>query len=398
MAVRPFPLRGRLRLGALLLLAVASVASLAMQRAGLGAFPAEVSVDGALRGGTVETTVGIINDSAEAAPVELVATGEAATWLSFDSAEAIVPAQSRLLVPVSISVPDDAANGEYEALVRISAPGDEVTLSIEVPVTIEVVGTQQLEATIVDVVVEPAEVGGVARLAVTIDNTGNVAVVPDLLVLVESAGSVVDEFSITTGRIPPGRVAVAGEWDTSGRVPGPHRVIVTGTVDDVDMGTVTADFDLADRGTFTREVDLVGLTVTNEPAVGGVVAVEALMLNVGEIEAFVTLNARLVRDGQRLATERSIVVRVGPGESGVLEVFFPIEESGSYVVTGFLDYEAGETEPRSAAFGVEVAGGGIPALWWLLLALAVMLLIGPFVVRRRQMSRLRQRLDHGDVR
>lgn len=396
-------------LAALMALVVA-LTPLPAQAQGVGGVPSTVNIDDVLRGGTVFRPFSLFHtfeDQDVLFTIEF--EGEVAEWVQVvrrqdrdtPITELTIEAGGQVDLELRIEVPDDVANGTYEGrLVAVTEPlGEEdvgISAGIVIPITLGVSGTQNLSAAIVAAQFRNAEVGQPARIDVSVSNDGNVTVQPRLVATIERDGEMIAEVVREDRAVFPGEnVPLELTWDTTDERTGVYQVTVTGTFDDLDLGSRTGEVEVFARGVFTRTGTLDALEVTNFPEPGGAARVAATITNTGAVEARAVFVGELTRDGALVGGVESNDRFLRAGESGVIQFIVDTEEAGIYRLTGVANFEGTDTNEMSVEFRVgEPAAESDEASWILPAAIAggvaLVLLAAALLWRRRRKRKVGQ--------
>lgn len=337
---------------------------------GIGVFPALVTVDDGLRGAEYRRTVGINNDSDQEKTWLLSAEGELASWLSLETLDApgvpidrinTAPHENKRLLAL-ITVPADAGNGSYTGRVRIiaeagedAAGGANVSLGAEIEVLLQVTGTERLSGSFTDLRTQDVEEGTPLLVSATVNNTGNIAVLPTMQLEVhDSSGAAVGSISSSESTVGPETSrALTAAWDTSGHAMGPYTARVSVFFRDLLIGTKEAPFEIIAPGSLVRSGDLTSLSLVNDPRAGEVAKFVASFANTGETELQAEFSGELYRGDRLVGAIGSQELDSEPGETVDLEVLAPVERSGEYKLRGFVNYGGNNTRTLETPFTVK---------------------------------------------
>lgn len=369
---------------------VAAIAAMAMAIAlhvtpaasqGVGIAPGFIEVDDALRSGTYSDQIRLDNSQETDLVFRFLTDGDIADWIRITDVEdrstevetMRVGAGDSGIVRAEFNVPDDAPNSVYEGRILVvsdaadadvdDGSGASVRIGAQIPVTINVTGSESRSGIVSDTFVAPAEVGGNQRFTAKVVNEGNVLLEPELTVSISRDGETITQLSTSDGYFPvdPGETRdVYVEWETAGERGGDY--VASFVVDDVAaaeplrLGESDVEFRLEPLGTFTRAGEMVSMELTNRPEPGGVAQVEAVFANTGEIEAQAIFTGELRSGGELVETFESLPRRVPASTSGALAVTFEELPEGDYEVTGLINFDGFETDNHTLEFAVEPLG------------------------------------------
>ena len=375
-----------------LVVILATVGSLALRpgvaSAGVGIAPTSLTYDDSLRGGVFLQSLLLSNEpstlpnakDAKLLKFSVKSRGEVAPWVSFAidgkpeaGRELAVPISGRIVLQVLVRVPADAPNRGYSGNLLVEAQdaansaigsGAGVSTAAEIPLLVNVGGTERREAKVSDFVVPVGEVGAKQRFEARIANSGNVSVAAQLDVSVTRNGSSVVELSSKGNNFsifPAKDDSVFVEWDTAEQLVGGY--VATMTARDVSgpspvvLGTRTVPFRLEQRGTFTRTGEFVSLVLTDKPdASGGLAVAEAKFFNTGKIEASAVFDGKLSLNGKLIKEIQSLPRAVAAGVTTPLGISFEATKNGDYRLEGSINFDGQVTKSRSFEFNV--AGDG----------------------------------------
>ncbi|MBT8208614.1 MAG: hypothetical protein HKN07_14925 [Acidimicrobiia bacterium] len=373
--------------------------AVAQAQTGVAAFPNSFEFEGPLRGGTAVQSLGLVNDAGEARLLRFVTIGDVGPWIEVrqvSDGEAIetfaIGAGGDATFDLAVIVPDDIANGTYEGALRVLSGSTEpddaaVEIGVELPVIVTVNGTQVIAAAMEDFTVGTAEVGTPLPLSVEIRNEGNVAISPQVTVVILTAtDEEVASITFAETRIRPGESAVVVDaWSTTSADVGAYVATANATIGSVVLPSRIARFELAPGGSFTRSGEIVSLELANRPEAGGIAIVNAELRNSSEVTAGIRFNGELIYAGGRIGDVGSLARRVGPDETTIVQVFMEVARPGEYQLSGSADVDGILSRPTTFAFSVGAAEGR-PVLLYFSLAAGALVLVGLIVWRRRATS------------
>ena len=397
------------------------------QAQGVGVSPTSIALKEAFRGVTRQETLILSNENSGVnVQFTIAASGEIAPWLTFARLEDgklstpattfVVPSKARVFVGVSVAVPATAPNRTYSGTIEVVGEADEagraggagVGLAVNVPMSVEVSGTERRAGTVSDMFVLGAEVGQNQRFNALIKNTGNVQIMGQVDVQILRDGKLVAEISSKGTNFPivPNHDGlVVAEWPTSDQNSGNYtaqfRVLDVGGSAPKEMGTKSVPFRLEPRGTLTRGGAFEQLKLLNEPEVGGVAKAAAVFLNTGKIDTRAVFSGEVYRNGRLVQSVTSLEKLVKQASRELVEMNIDVPEAGTYRLVGKMNFEGVETEVKELEFTVGSVGGDGGSSLPLILGAAggavVIALVVIVMLRRRssgpppQTERMRER-------
>jgi hypothetical protein len=363
----------------------------------VGAYPTQLVYRSALRGGTYDQTIGILDDSPTPETFALTITGPIAAWSSFrdakDPNKKITSAQAQAGPPTQVllrvQVPVQASDDQYQGLVHLTptapAPtkggtsGQGANISGEIPVGVQVTGTQTVGGTLLDAYTTPAiEVGYPARLFTVLTNTGNVEIHPAIHVTVARGSAV--EFDHVFADEPldpsPGSKKVESDWtDTTAAPIGSYVAHVEVKYLGQDVGSRDVRFQVVPYGSLRRQGTLDQLVLGNQPKPGEAAIVQATFHNTGQIETRPVFHGQLSLNGHVIAGVNSVPILTGPGDTQIVSMVIGALKLGHYTLAGRANFDGKESNARSLDFRVGTGGSSGHGLRFLLLGVVVMLLL-----------------------
>ena len=345
--------------------------------AGVGISPVTIEFDDALRGASYTRDLSLTNsDPDHPAEFTVEAIGDVAGWMTTTLDDEVpasrftVPPDSTLSVLVHLEVPGDAPNRTYTGGLEVlgevvdAEEGAGVQIGGLVEINVDVTGTENRAASVVDFQVANAEVGMEQRFTAIVQNDGNVQAIGLLALTIVRDGVTVAELTsagepwvVQGGAIGPVEVV----WSTTEERAGDYTALFD--VEDVagqspiELGKREVPFRLEPIGTFTRSGVLADLSVVSEVGLDAPVVVEAAFTNTGEIETNAILEARLYRNDELVQVVQSLERATPRGDTVPLGVSFEIDQPGPYRIEGLVNYDGFATETKS--IDIEVTDGAV---------------------------------------
>ncbi len=328
---------------------------------GVAMGPQTLEITNALRGGEYESTVTIFNPSKAEDTYKVGAEGQAAGWLSFYQWEnkkafqtLAVAGESNTDVLVKVKVPADTPNGTYTATIYAqSAPANAGSMGASIGVranshlTIGVTGTEIVSGTVSNISAITTEAGLPLRVETNFQNTGNVAVRPQINCQISKGDSKVAELGYSNTTVKPNsQEIIPVDWTTKADQAGDYVAHVTVSVGDKVIATKEIPFQVVPSGTFTKQGELTGLAYEGEPLLGTMLKIQAAFQNTGQAHVRASLMAEVYCDGSLIDTIKSEESLVAVGQTGTLTSYLKLTKVGKYTIKGHVSYEGKQTEVK----------------------------------------------------
>ncbi|MFC1948543.1 hypothetical protein ACFLXY_11570 [Chloroflexota bacterium] len=340
------------------------------QALGVAVGPTNIVISDALRGGEYGRTITIFNPSPEETEYIISTDGVAADWLSFhdqDTGQAIgakltIAGDNKIPVLVKIKIPDDMANGTYNAQVTVktippeSLDGTGVSTIMQAKSTLSVVvaGEQVRAGEVIRISVVDTEVGIPARIETLFKNTGNVKVKPRIDCEILKGTEKVTEISHSDTEVGvEGQDVIIVEWNTDDQREGEYTAKVSVFLDDRLLTTKEIPFELFAPGTLTKEGELVSFEYKGQPALNSLVKLEGIFSNTGQATSYAKLITEIYLDGVLVDTVDGEKILAPVGQQVVTSVYYTFEQAGRYTIKGFITFDGKQTDTREIDFVVE---------------------------------------------
>lgn len=371
----------------------------------IGVNRASINFENVLRDGYAKSEVVVTTDSPETISAQVLLYGdEAAPWINFSARNFTFSRDAPYTLAVEASPPNDAQILQYRINMSILTGelarsdggllGTSTRASLGVPIFLTMTGTERLECQVGGLTVPDTERGQSLEVQMTLLNTGNVRVSPDVeieirdrfqaqLITKNKAGfgtSVLPTLSARRSVFFPLDIQSDQYWITV-RIPQCGYVGVA-TFDMLDTGGVKDD------GEFIR-IDAPSYANTTE-----IVPISAVFRNKGvrSVRASFRGTITLIDTDTIAKVINSEQYLVDPGATANIETFFNPQEPGRYMITGKVFYNDKLTLERNAVLNVGGAAIEGTAFGWTTIILLALLLLIIFLLiliirRKRRYSR-----------
>ncbi|MBI4392729.1 MAG: hypothetical protein HY556_02890 [Euryarchaeota archaeon] len=323
---------------------------------GFGVTPVELEfTDPALlRGQAYEGQFRLNNQFDETLTITTEPQGVMASWISVNPANpfTISPGTARIL-KVTLTVPADAANGDYAGAVRIHAQsggspagsGASVNMELVPAITAKVGGVETLRFSLEAAKIADAEADKPLSVIVDVINTGNVRAAPsfDVQVYDENGDSVLVE-TIQGSSVPASGHATQAPRTVKGLPVGEYEATVA-LSENGDLAPFRGLlFKVVPAGTLSlsegKQGSFVSLDADRAVKPNGLAKLSAAFKNTGAKDIInAKLNAEISLDGERIAVITSDPVFVPAGEEMEIPMYWTAGEAGTYKVTGWVTFD-----------------------------------------------------------
>jgi hypothetical protein len=325
---------------------------------GIALAPNNYKIDNALRGADYYRSLVITNMGDATNEYKISAEGDASGWLSYYYEEnavekILITGHAKETFQVKISVPEDAANGEYEIIISVtsiptgSSGGQSISLSARSHLFITVTGTQIIEASVSGISTEDVEVGYPLKIQAFINNTGNVEVSPIITAHIISNGNEIASVTNNDAKVRAGEGDfIITEWDTTGNPAADYEAQVEVELNGENLASENLQFKILPLGTMTRSGELKSFELNDAPLVNLTLKLIATFVNTGQIDTRAKLTGEIYRDEQLVDTFTGEELLIGRGVEEQLTAYFKVTETGDYTIKGWVVYEGKQTEAQ----------------------------------------------------
>ena len=364
------------------LIVATSLAASPAHAAGIGVAPEAISFT-LTRDGSARATLLVFDSDENQDGAELTLAGDVADWLTLADDEQPTVAfafdqTGRVIVPVTAVVPSDAANGRYIAAIEVRPTGttDSVRASVVVPVVIEVTGDAVVSGEATITIPERAASSEAIPIAVAVENTGTVRVVPVVTYSVVDQAGGISTGVVRSDALAPGERVNVPVAASHGQPAGAEvDVDVAVSIDELPIAGSTGTVGIVEAAELTATLVPLDATVARTAGPGGIATITASVSNGGAADVATAFRGAVEVDGNIVDTVASIPLVVAPQATATVDLFVPVAEEGTYRVTGRWDGQ----EPESGDVVIEWRVGSAVSSW-ALLALGTVVVAGVVVL------------------
>ncbi len=407
-------------------LSIAIIAmSLMMTSYGLSAFDAQaigisppvISAESVLRGSTINQTVSVTRAGDLSTPEEvLVETGgEYAHYIDLPGDFTFAAGESSKYYTFTIN-PEDAATGDYEAMVtfttkpsipdgtNVGSARIYVITGATAIINFTVTGDEVIGREIRSAEVDQPEEGMPMSLTYTVANTGNVEWKPTRIDIeandqedaTNTALIAVDSADIEIA--PPGESTEFTIIQPSNLIIGSYNAMVHFyDGDDIISSMASQPFNVYKEGTHAQ-AGTISAATTNKTSYnqGEKIKYETIFENTGEVSITATLYIDVYRDGEYIELLRGEELAVKPGDSVNFDQILEFDEMGGYELTAYVQYGNKKTTPETVEININeeesvqiFSGTAIDVSTltsWGLIIIAILFIIGFAAIIRKRKS------------
>ncbi|MDD4876467.1 MAG: hypothetical protein PHQ86_04975 [Dehalococcoidales bacterium] len=370
---------------------------------GVAVGPSALEIDNALRNEEYEKQIVLFNPGEEEIAYTLDTEGDAKAWISFWNNNAAVIPSKKISIPahdeknilVKIVVPKDAINGQHEASIVVTnvltsengqMTGQGVQVSAQVSVSIMVTGDQILAGTINSISTADTEADNLLQLKISFQNTGNVIATPLITVSISANGSYIDKINSAETQIGPGNtdIILVG-WDTTGRQTGSYSAHITISLGNTIIAEDTLEFSILPTGTLTRSGTLTQLEIEGKLEQNKLIVILANFVNTCQVNTKAIFLGEIYFNNGLIDVIESDEISIAAGASNKLKSYLQLENSGQYLVKGYVNYEGNTTEIQELSFSVGETNKSESSYNWLIIGIITgiaSLIVGIVVIIR----------------
>lgn len=327
--------------------------------------PSCARIEDAVRGGTYNMTVTLLNSGAETCTFELMPEGGCSDWITVYNVDdpttpitdVTIDSNKKTRLIVNCTIPEDVANGEYTAIVSVHSKTKDKGETAQwfagqhFTVHVTVKGRQNLAARVGNITISATEVGMPVETLIEFENVGNVIARPGISISMMKNSTLVECFGKAETGVAPGcNRTITVLSDTTGMEPGEYLAIVVVSLDKETLATVELPFTLFASGTITKEGELNSLSLDGAPQINSSINIVAEFENTGMIALMAKFIGAIYCNGKFEAALESAEELVAVGETTELTADYKITEPGEYMVTGHVTYDGKNTTGGNVSF------------------------------------------------
>ncbi len=362
----------------------------------IGSDTGKIFFSNVLRAGYAAHKITLSTDSDTELLISPLIVGEASSWIKIEPENITLKVGQPVVVKVIVTPPDDVANGNYTATLsflvqpqanQTTRMGSKIVTSINIPITIEITGTEIKSCDASSFIIPDVEQGNEPIVRVRILNTGNVRVKPSLNIRIMDRDIKKVLFEDT---IKADNELLPTEEDTFFfTIPRTFNIgqywAFMEIVECGSRGETT--FDVVEVGGLTDEGEFMRIDYKGELRVNNIIELYAVFKNIGYREVTASFQGVIEKDGNIVRVIDTPSLSVAPGEVAYIPFYFKPTSSGEYIIRGRVRFNNKLTYEKSLTLNIS-GEKEQPNLGILLLIIALALLIVGII--RKKYSRRRR--------
>ena len=313
---------------------------------GFGIAPSIIDLKDLTRGQSAENVVTIYNSQNEE-QVFYPSAEKYSNWITvLDTVgnvinEITVPPNSSKSFIIRVTVPNDAANGEYEIPLyfETKAPGKGTGIRTKSPLKIklEVVGQQRVSVKVLSYDVQDTEKGVPAKFSVSILNDGNVIATPTFKVVVIDDNKSIFEKEETAEISPREIKTLKITWDTSEADEKAYKAKLQVFTENKMAFEKLTEFNVFEKGTLTASLHIINASIS-KPVLGKQAKIDITVKNTGYIDYETKLKVEIYKGEEFIGVTQSDPLWLEIGKTGRLTAYYLFEEEGEYTLKPSIIY------------------------------------------------------------
>lgn len=333
---------------------------------GIGVSPGTVNFAGVLRSGYAEKTVILSTSSEEPVKCEVYAEGPFKDWLRFSPGKTFtVPPKSQLNLKIIAEPPEDVPNGVYEGFITVAilpkdrvggGTGSSVVAAVSLISSVEISDVERLNYRIMDVLVKDTEERRDIEVFLTIDNDGNVRIVPDIHVdiLDEDKTTVLESADYSEKTVNPTTVEEIMIKIPNSLPVGKYFARITAKIAGEKMAEKFVGFEVLERGSLSIQGKLLKVELNKIWVyTGEIVEIKAAFKNDGILSTSAVFKGKATIEDTVVDVLESEEVEIPTGQVGELTAYFTPKKQGRYSIIGRVYYSKKVTPEKSSVLNVK---------------------------------------------
>jgi hypothetical protein len=332
--------------------------------AAIGVNRAEINFQNVLKGGYAQDFVTVSTDSDADLPVEYQISGDAAQWITIEPKQAtpfIISRNHSMTFTIISQPPNDAQNGIYEANVRFvtgnfftqnGRMGSSVKTAFRVRVLTEVSGKEIVSCVSGAYYIPDVETGYPIELYSTIDNTGNVKILPEINIDIwdqEQKNLILSKTLSPNERILPTVKQKLNNEFTAELPLGQYWADLTVPLCG-DYSLLT--FNVVEKGELSDQGSLLRIENKAWAVVQEIVPIAAIFRNDGSRIISAKFKGQVMLDNKIIKIIDTDALDILPGEIGKIETYFQPNQPGQYAIVGRVLYNNKLSYEKSSLLNV----------------------------------------------
>lgn len=333
----------------------------------LGAGPSSLEFLNVNKGGYAEQNLVVYTDSEENLTIRIEATGPISEWLTFNETTFILPAGGRVEIHTKVEPPVVTPNGLYNGRIHFQAAlQKEAENSTTFPTkagtsilaTIGVTGEKRYNYKINSILVKDIEVEYPVKINISVTNTGNIDVVPQLFLTIRDDNKkIILQENYSDSEITPTTTReIQIELENISMDPGLYWIEITWDLG----GKQEISLEVLEKGALAIYGKLTSITIDKHIVQeDDVVRIDGTLVNAGEefidtavfkVEVYSTSEKSSKNKLEELVESEPYSIPVG-SERQITSYFTP-EKAGKYLLRGYVVYSGKKTRVKDVELEV----------------------------------------------
>lgn len=350
----------------IIILLISTILCYNVSAASIAVTKAVMNYQDVLKGGYAEDYVYVSTDTEFDVPLEYEVIGDVQGWISVSpdiNNQTVYVNRSKIQeLRIIIQPPVDTPTGNYTGGVRIitgtlnnpEGPyGSQLQAAFLIRINIEVTGTERIECNIGGLNIPDTEIGNPLEFSMTVSNTGNVRVRPNVSIDVwnQDQSTLLNSLTIDFNRVevlPTTSRVLMNRFDNNYRI---GQYWAYATVYPCQKSELIS-FSVLEKGSIADYGDL--LRIENKPwaSTGEAVPITAVFKNNGERVVSAKFKGVVQQNEKVVQVLDSDFYDVAQGEINNIQVFFTPKKLGQYTISGRVLYNNKLTYEKSSILNV----------------------------------------------
>lgn len=318
----------------------------------IGVNRADISFEDVLRGGYAEESIVISTDSAQTITGALEVEGNIADWIRFEPADVEdgfdFSARQPRQVTIIIEPPNDAANGDYEGIVRVITGeilrdgdgqfGTSTRAAFKIDALVGVTDVEIQRCVIAGINLRSTEINQPIDVTYSVENNGNVRIAPELDVTIfdQEQETIIATQSVETAQeVLPTRTEQFVAQLTNELEPGQYWATVKS---EECSGSSLVTFDVLERGGIADSGEFVRIDMESFVEAGEIVPIYAVFKNTGTRTVSAKFKGTVMQGSRLVKVIDTDFYDTPPNQLARIETFFNPDVPGQYEVKGRVLY------------------------------------------------------------
>ncbi|MEM2121705.1 MAG: hypothetical protein QXU20_03570 [Candidatus Woesearchaeota archaeon] len=347
--------------------------------ANIGVSPGVLVFEKMLRDGFQQRTLTITSLS-DVSTVVVEKYGYIKDWINITNTTFNITSKNPYYLKIIVRTPSDIATGNYTGYllvkkiptnIGLNTTASAIIMSIQIPITVEVIGEEIKSCTATSFNIKNTEVGKNTKLSFYLRNTGNVRLSPRINYLIwdKEQTKIIANETLTAEEIYP---SLEGNFEVEIKT---NDLSIGQYWIDISIPECFASklltFDVLEKGALSASGRLLRIENPVWVSVGQTISIKAIFENNGEQDYNAKFKGKIELDDTLVEVLESEELFVRQGETTNFEMFFKPKQEGRYIIRGVVYYANKKTEETFSVLNVKPR----KAFDWLIIVYALIILI-----------------------